>query len=317
MLVELGRRRLEIFFQIAIPSVKSLESLTIVVLQKKLSKWRRKLICVCVSVCVFTSLLLGVADTEGKQGQERCRVQWASQTPFVSLSSFLFASLNLLLLLLQAKTVCFFLVGRRLQMQMMIRLFSSPNMVKSLFLLSTELCTRKAQILVLGRRIDILLKALHSCWILNLLQCNLWTFWKKLSSGSTFYIAMGSEMPACWWSDLVVVTFDYGTDQQQNCFWLICTFFNNQGEWVLILCLCLTGPPKALDEDETEFLDSLEMVSMWYVGASCSFRATLIVGYVALLTCIKDSMLKQPGAILLFCLCCPKIMLWCSSFYTA
>jgi hypothetical protein len=27
----------------------------------------------------------------------------------------------------------------------------------------------------------------------------------------------------------------------------------------LILCLCLTGPPKALDEDETEFLDSLEM----------------------------------------------------------
>ncbi len=89
------------------------------------------------------------------------------------------------------------------------------------------------QILVLGRRIDILLKALHSCWILNLLQCNLWAFWKKLSSGSTFYIAMGSEMPACWWSDLVVVTFDYGTDQQQNCFWLICTFFNNQGEWVL------------------------------------------------------------------------------------
>ncbi len=85
----------------------------------------------------------------------------------------------------------------------------------------------------------------------------------------------------------------------------------------LILCLCLTGPPKALDEDETEFLDSLEMVSMWYVGASCSFRATLIVGYVALLTCIKDSMLKQPGAILLFCLYCPKIMLWCSSFYTA
>jgi hypothetical protein len=75
------------------------------------------------------------------------------------------------------------------------------------------------------------------------------------------------------------------------------------------LCLCLTGPPKALDEDETEFLDSLEMVSMWYVGASCSFRATLIVGYVALLTCIKDSMLKQPGAILLFCLCCLKIML--------
>ncbi len=85
----------------------------------------------------------------------------------------------------------------------------------------------------------------------------------------------------------------------------------------LILCLCLTGPPKALDEDETEFLDSLEMVSMWYVGASCSFRATLIVGYVALLTCIKDSMLKQPGAILLFCVGCPKIMLWCSSFYTA
>jgi hypothetical protein len=124
-------------------------------------------------------------------------------------------------------------VGRTLQMQMMIRLFSSPNMVKSLFLLSTELCTRKAQILVLGRRIDILLKALNSCWILNLLQCNLWTFWKKLSSGSTFYIAMGSEMPACWWSDLVVVTFDYGTDQQQSCFWLICTFFNNQGEWVL------------------------------------------------------------------------------------
>lgn len=50
-------------------------SLRIVVLQKKLSKWRRKLICVCVSVCVFTSLLPGVADIEGKQGQERCRVQ--------------------------------------------------------------------------------------------------------------------------------------------------------------------------------------------------------------------------------------------------
>jgi hypothetical protein len=75
MLVELGRRRLEIFFQNAIPSVESLESLRIVVPQKKLSKWRRKLICVCVSVCVFTSLLPGVADTEGKQGQERCRVQ--------------------------------------------------------------------------------------------------------------------------------------------------------------------------------------------------------------------------------------------------
>jgi hypothetical protein len=66
MLVELGRRRLEIFFQNAIPSVKSLESLRIVVPQKKLSKWRRKLISVCVSVCVFTSLLPGVADTEGK-----------------------------------------------------------------------------------------------------------------------------------------------------------------------------------------------------------------------------------------------------------
>jgi hypothetical protein len=38
MLVELGRRRLEIFFQNAIPSVKSLESLRIIVLQKKLSK---------------------------------------------------------------------------------------------------------------------------------------------------------------------------------------------------------------------------------------------------------------------------------------
>jgi hypothetical protein len=75
MLVQLGRRRLEIFFQNAIPSVKSLESLRIVVPQEKLSKWRRKSICVCVSVCVFTSLLPGVADTEGKQGQERCRVQ--------------------------------------------------------------------------------------------------------------------------------------------------------------------------------------------------------------------------------------------------
>ena len=46
--------------------------------------------------------------------------------------------------------------------------------------------------------------------------------------------------------------------------------------------MILTGPPKALDEDESEFLEALETVSM----ANCGGTANLSWGYYLILACI-------------------------------
>jgi hypothetical protein len=97
MLVQLGRRRLEIFFQNAIPSVKSLESLRIVVPQKKLSKWRRKSICVCVSVvfsllsCRGLQILKENKDRKDAEFNELLKHRLSPSPPFFPPHFFLLA----------------------------------------------------------------------------------------------------------------------------------------------------------------------------------------------------------------------------------
>lgn len=42
--------------------------------------------------------------------------------------------------------------------------------------------------------------------------------------------------------------------------------------------IIITGPPKALDDDETEFLDNYEAVSFWFSFYSILFHRIFVAG---------------------------------------